>query len=71
MEQTVNKTLTPCYCSEVKICFEILFITLNFACKDCKVLLEQAVGCQQEISLVLAKTLPIHYKTMMDSAFTI
>ena len=25
---------------------------------------------QQEISLVLAKTLPIHYYTVMDSAFS-
>ena len=29
------------------------------------------IACQQEISLVLAKTPPIHYETVMDSTFSI
>ena len=29
----------------------------------------RGLAYQQEISLVLAKTPPIHYKTMMDSVF--
>ena len=37
VEQMVNKTLVRCYQSAIQICFKLSFITLNFACKDCKV----------------------------------
>ena len=31
----------------------------------------RGIACQQEVSLVLAKTPPIHYQTVVDSAFSI
>ena len=55
VEQTVNKTLIPCYNSTVQFCFKtfIYIITLDSACKDCKVFLGTSWITSESVPLLI------------------
>ena len=60
MEHTVNKTLNLCYYSAAKFVSKPLFITLNFARKDCKVFLgTSCIGRRlpgiQKVSVIMSE----------------